>query len=123
MRSSATWVVRMRTALPFFFMALAVGCSSRREAAPEALALLDVRYGKIVDVYAASETAHGPGLELLARDVFVAGDAVVAGERDGTLRAAGTNPDTLRQRRHRALQRIEQYLESVGYVIGREEAR
>lgn len=88
----------MRTALPFLLLGLAVGCGERRETATAPLALLDVRYGKTVDVYAASETAHGPGFELLARDVFVAGDAVVDGQRSGTLRVAGTNPDTLNER-------------------------
>ena len=48
---------------------------------------------------------------------------VPRGEALRLAQSLGTNPDTLRQRRHRALQRIEQYLESVGYVIGREEAR
>lgn len=69
---AATFAVRRA-----LFLGLVLGvaaCSDRRrstDVSADALHLLTVRHGRLADVYAIQETAHGTGVQLVERDVLI----------------------------------------------------
>ncbi len=85
-------------AVPLLVLAACSGRAHPPGVSAETLTLTGARYGKFVDVYASRTTGHGAGVELVARDEFVAAASLTEAVHEGLCALMGTNPDTLSER-------------------------